>query len=85
VVLVFVLRVLGTGFGWIVNLTVLGPQGRTLATLVWPVGSPPEQGHPNRSSVVGVPQEEPMGHHSHAGHGEAPSSRRVSESGRPAP
>jgi len=58
VVLVFVLRVLGAGFGWIVDLTVLGPQGRTLATLVWPVGSPPEQGHPNRSAVVGVPQEE---------------------------
>jgi hypothetical protein len=30
VVLVFVLRVLGTGFGWIVNLTVLGPQGEPL-------------------------------------------------------
>ena len=58
VVLVFVLRVLGAGFGWIVDLTVLGPRGRTLATLVWQVGSPPEQGHPNRSAVVGVSQED---------------------------
>jgi hypothetical protein len=80
VVLVFLLRVLGAGFGWIVDLTVLGPQGRTLATLVWPVGSPPEQGHPNRSAVVGVPQEEPPPGTPHV---RAGAQRRVSRRARP--